>query len=163
MKAEGRQRGNSTLPEPAFPWVRARHGGVRWRGRPVTGPGAYFGFLVRGHTEEGEKNAAVEAPLHVNNLGGRGHPLVELPGHIAQVGVQALLQGLVEDDLRQATGEQPVTASLGSKGLWTFRGSWPISPGLGQTRQPTPRDRRGINEPRAKHEFLKMPWWKAFV
>lgn len=78
--------------------------GVRWRGRPVTGPGAYFGFLVRGHTEEGEKNAAVEAPLHVNNLGGRGHPLVELPGHIAQIGVQALLQGLVEDDLRQATG-----------------------------------------------------------
>lgn len=80
-------------------------GGVSWRGRPVTGPGAHFGFLVRGHTEEGEKNAAVEAPLHVNDLGGRGHPLVELPGHMAQIGVQALLQGLVKDDLGQATGD----------------------------------------------------------
>ena len=73
---------------------------------------------MRGHPEEGEKNAAVEAPLHVNDLGGRGHPLVELPGHIAQVGVQALLQGLVEDDLSQATGEQPgcVTEARGPEG-----------------------------------------------
>ena len=39
MKAEGRQRGNSTLPEPAFPWVRARHGGVSGEGDLSQDPG----------------------------------------------------------------------------------------------------------------------------
>ena len=95
-------------------------GGVSWWGRPATGPGAHFGFLVRGHTEEGEKNAAVEAPLHVNDFGGRGHPLVELPGHMAQIGVQALLQGLIKDDLGQATGDSQAEP-LRPEGLWGDR------------------------------------------
>lgn len=72
---------------------------------------------MSGHAEEGEKNTAMETLLHVRNLGGRGHPLVELAGHMVQVGVQALLQGLIEDDLSQATEE--------SKGLFpTPKGLW---------------------------------------
>lgn len=54
----------------------------------------------------------MEALLHVNNLRGWGHPLVELPGNIMQVGVQALLQGLVEDNLAPEfivrQGQEPV-------------------------------------------------------
>ena len=37
-----------------------------------------FGFLVSGHAKEGEKNTLVEALLHVNDLRGWGHPLVEI-------------------------------------------------------------------------------------
>jgi hypothetical protein len=39
--------------------------------------------------------------LHISNLRGWGHPLVKFSGDIVQVGVQALLQGLVEDNLSQ--------------------------------------------------------------
>lgn len=69
------------------------------------------------HAEEGEKNTSVEALLHVNNLRGRGHPLVELSGDIAQVGVQALLQGLIKDNLSQVTQESE-DLSLRLKGMW---------------------------------------------
>lgn len=55
--------------------------------------------------------------LHVSNLRGWGHPLIKLSGHIAQVGVQALLQGLIEDNLSQAT-EESKDRSLSPKGLW---------------------------------------------
>lgn len=101
--------------------------GVGCRGQPVTGPGAYFGFLVSGHAEEGEKNTAMETLLHVSNLGGRGHPLVELPGNMVQVGVQALLQGLVEDDLSRATEESQDCHRHPRACGWTERGSrpWP--------------------------------------
>lgn len=59
----------------------------------------------------------MEALLHVNNLRGWGHPLVELPGNIVQVGVQALLQSLVEDHLSQATKESK-DLSLRPMDLW---------------------------------------------
>lgn len=72
---------------------------------------------MSGHAEEGEKNASMEALLHVNNLGGWGHPLVELSGDIVQVGVQALLQGLIEDNLSQATEESKDLLPT-HKGLW---------------------------------------------
>lgn len=72
---------------------------------------------MSGHADEGEENASVEALLHINNLRGWGHPLVELPGNIVQVGVQALLQGLVEDNLSQAT-EESEGLSLRPKDLW---------------------------------------------
>lgn len=70
------------------------------------------------NAKETTGEAALKREKHVNDLGGRGHPLIELPGHIAQVGVQALLQGLVEDDLSQATGEQPgcITEARGPVG-----------------------------------------------
>lgn len=72
---------------------------------------------MSGHAEKGEKNASMEALLHVNNLGGWGHPLVELSGNIVQVGVQALLQRLIEDNLSQATQESK-DLLLTPKGLW---------------------------------------------
>ena len=115
---------------------------------------------MSGHAKEGEKNTSVEALLHVNDLRGRGHPLVELSGDIVQVGVQALLQSLVEDNLSQAT-EDSKGSSLRPKGVWvdcaglTAHQPWTVA------NTPTPRDQRGINEPRAKHEFLKMTCWKA--
>lgn len=80
---------------------------------------------MSGHAEEGEKNTAMEALLHVSNLGGRGHPLVELPGNIVQVGVQALLQGLVEDDLSQATEESKGCSRHPRACGWTEQGLWP--------------------------------------
>lgn len=72
---------------------------------------------MSGHAEEGEKNTPMEALLHVNNLRGWGHPLIKLPGDIVQVRVQALLQGLVEDNLSQAT-EESEDLSLRPKALW---------------------------------------------
>lgn len=89
--------------------------GVGWH--PVAGSGAYFGFLVSGHAEESEENTSMEALLHVNNLRGWGHPLIELSGDIAQIGVQALLQGFIEDNLCQTT-DQSEDLSLRHKGLW---------------------------------------------
>lgn len=134
IKAEERQRGNSILPKLSFPGVKAWHRGVRWR--PVTGSGAYFGFLVSGHAEEGEKNTSVEALLHVNHLGGRSHPLVKLSGDIAQVGVQTLLQSLIEDNLGQVTAESK-DWSLRPTGLWVdYAGLKAHCPGLWQTVQP---------------------------
>lgn len=118
IKAEGRQRGNATLSEPSFPGAGESGTevlGVRWR--PVAGSGAYFGFLMSGHAEESEENTSMEPFLHVNNLRGRGHPLVELSGDIAQIGVQALLQGFIEDNLCQTT-DQSKDLSLRPKGLW---------------------------------------------
>lgn len=72
---------------------------------------------MSGHAEEGEENTSMEPFLHVNNLRGRGHPLVELSGDIAQIGVQALLQGFIEDNLCQMT-DQSKDLSLRPKGLW---------------------------------------------
>lgn len=64
-----------------------------------------FGFLVRGHSKEGEENTSVQVLLHVSNLRGRGHPLIKLSGYIVQVGVQALLQGLIKNNLSQVREE----------------------------------------------------------
>lgn len=72
---------------------------------------------MSGHSEEGEKNASMEALLHVNNLRGWGHPLIKLSGDIVQVGVQALLQGLIEDNLSQATEESKDLLPR-PQGLW---------------------------------------------
>lgn len=98
-------------------------------GDPSRDRGPYFGFLVRGHAQEGEEHAAVQALLHVRHRGGRGLPLVELAGHVAQVGVQALLQGLIEDDLSQATegsrGLRPHTPGGLGAGRAGARGRWP--------------------------------------
>lgn len=77
---------------------------------------------MSGHAEEGEKNTAMETLLHVRNLGGRGHPLVELSGNMVQIGVQALLQGLVEDDLSQATEENRACYRHPGAGGWTEQG-----------------------------------------
>lgn len=101
------------------------------------GPGAYFGFLVSGHAEESEENTSMEAFLHVNNFRGRGHPLIELSGDIAQIGVQALLQGFIEDNLCRTT-DQSEDLSLRHKGLWVdcAGAHRPTSPRLRQTLQP---------------------------
>lgn len=77
--------------------------GVKWT--LVTGLQAYFGFLVSGHSKEGEENTSVQVLLHVSNLRGWGHPLIKFSGHIVQVGVQALLQALIKDDLSQVREE----------------------------------------------------------
>lgn len=112
---------------------------------------------MSGHAEEGEKNTSMEASLHVNNLRGWGHPLIELSGHIAQVGVQALLQGLVEDNLSQATEEKNVTQAPGlGRGLQRLMALQPWS----VANTPTPRDGGGMNKPKATHKFLKLTHWK---
>ena len=72
---------------------------------------------MSGHAEKSEENTSMEAFLHVNNLRGWGHPLIKLSGDIAQIGVQALLQGFIEDNLWQTT-DQSEDLSLRPRGLW---------------------------------------------
>lgn len=102
---KGGDRRNPAPPEPSFPGVESGTGVLAVKWTLVTGSQAYFGFLVRGHSKEGEENTPVQVLLHVSNLRGWGHPLIKLSGYIVQVGVQALLQGLIKDNLSQVREE----------------------------------------------------------